>query len=252
MDLNHMLEHHILDQVWFRLPFFNGLLPWSKHLLMMIIASALLVILLPLAVRGKLGVLVKGFVELIVLFIRDEILEPNLGHAGHEYLPYFCTLFFFILACNLLGLLPYGATATGNVAVTAALAFTTFCLIHIAGVREQGLGHYLHSIVPAGVPIWLWPLLYPIELIGFVTKCFALTIRLFANMIAGHIVILALMGLIFIFGAVNPWVGLGVAAPASIVLVLFVMCLELFVAFLQTYIFVFLTAIFVGGAVHPH
>ncbi|MBI4056555.1 MAG: F0F1 ATP synthase subunit A [Elusimicrobia bacterium] len=252
MDLKHVLEHHILDEVWFRLPVFNGLMPWSKHLLMMLIAAAFLVLFLPLAVRGKLGILAKGFVEAIVVFIRDDILEPNLGHVGHAYLGYFCTLFFFILVCNLLGLVPYGATATGNIAVTLALAMTTFFLIHLAGIREHGLVKYLHSIVPAGVPFWLWPLLYPIELIGFATKAFALCIRLFANMIAGHIVILALLGLIFIFGALNPWVGLVVTAPVSILLVLFVMCLELFVAFLQAYIFTFLTAIFVGGAVHSH
>ncbi|MBI4051281.1 MAG: F0F1 ATP synthase subunit A [Elusimicrobia bacterium] len=252
MDMKHMLEHHILDEVWLRLPFLNGLLPWSKHLCMMLLAASLLLIFLPLAARGNLGRTAKGLVEALVLFIRDEILEPNLGHAGRYYLGYFCTLFLFILTCNLLGLIPFGATATGNIAVTLALASTTFFLIHIAGIREQGFSHYLRSIVPAGVPVWLWPLLYPIELIGFITKAFALCIRLFANMIAGHIVILVLFGLIFVFGAVNPWVGLVVTAPASVVLVLFVMCLELFVAFLQAYIFTFLTAIFVGGAVHPH
>ncbi len=252
MDFSHVIEHHILDEVWMRLPIFNGLLPWSKHVLMLGIAAAILMVFLPLAVRGMLGVMAKGFVEAIVLFIRDEILEPNLGHAGHQYLGYFCSLFFFILTCNLLGLIPFGATATGNIAVTMALATTTFCLIHIAGIREQGFGHYMHSIVPSGVPLWLWPLLFPIELIGFVAKAFALCIRLFANMVAGHIVILALMGLIFVVGAANPYIGLGVAAPVAMGMVLFVMCLELFVAFLQAYIFVFLTAIFVGGAVHPH
>ena len=194
----------------------------------------------------------KGFVEAVVIFIRDEVLEPNLGRAGRAYVGYFCTLFFFILFCNLLGLIPFGATATGNIAVTLTLALSTFFLIHIAGIREHGFLAYARGIVPAGVPVWLWPLMYPIELIGFLTKAFALCIRLFANMIAGHIVILALLGLIFIFGAVNPWVGLVVTAPVSVILALFVMCLELFVAFLQAYIFTFLTAIFVGGAVHSH
>ena len=252
MDFIHILEHHLLDTVWLRLPLFNGLLPWSKHALMIAVAWSLLIVLLPLAVRGRLGVIAKGFVEAIVLFVRDDILEPNLGHAGHQYLGYFCTLFFFILTMNLLGLVPFGSTATGNIAVTLAMALTTFCLIHIAGIREQGLGHYLHSIVPAGVPLWLWPIMYPIELLGFGAKCFALTIRLFANMIAGHIVILSFISLIFILGGMNRWVGLFVAAPASMGLVVFVLCLELFVAFLQAFIFTFLTAIFVGGAVHPH
>lgn len=254
MDLKHTLEHHLLDEVWSRLQLAGIDLPISKHVLMMLIAAALLCVALPRIVRARrgLGLLARHAVESVVLFIRDDILRPNLGAEGLSYLPYFCTLFFFILACNLLGLIPFGATATGNIAVTAALALSTFCLIHFAGIREHGLAHYAQSLVPHGVPFWLYPLILPIELLGFVTKAFALCIRLFANMIAGHIVILALLGLIFIFGAVSPAVGLGVTAPFAIVLVLFVSLLELFVAFLQAYVFVFLTAIFVGGAVHPH
>ncbi|MEA3306492.1 MAG: F0F1 ATP synthase subunit A, partial [Elusimicrobiota bacterium] len=110
----------------------------------------------------------------------------------------------------------------------------------------------IKHIVPSGVPVWLFPLLFPIEIIGLITKSFALCIRLFANMIAGHIVILSFMGLIFMFGAINPLLGLGVTAPVSMVMILFVSLLELFVACLQAYIFTFLTAIFVGGAMHPH
>lgn len=254
MDLSHILEHHLLDEVWTRLPAGALSLPISKHVLMMALAAVGLMVFLPLAVRGKRGVglLVRHAVETIVLFIRDEIIRPNLGEEGLPYLPYFCTLFFFILACNLLGMVPFGATATGNIAVTAALALTTFCLIHVAGIRAHGFVHYVQGIVPHGVPVWLMPLLFPIELIGFLTKAFALCIRLFANMIAGHIVILSLFGLIFMLGALSPTVGLTVIAPFSVVLVLFVSLLELFVAFLQAYIFTFLTGIFVGGAVHQH
>lgn len=254
MDLKHILEHHILDEVYARFQLAGIDLPFSKHVLMMLIAAAGLSVALPLIVRARrgFGLLARHAVESVVLFIRDDVLRPNLGEEGRHYLPYFCTLFFFILSCNLLGLVPYGATATGNIAVTGALALTTFCLIHIAGIREHGFARYLGSIVPHGVPLALYPLMFVIEIIGFLTKSFALCIRLFANMIAGHIVILALIGLIFIFGSLSPVLGLGVTAPVALLLALFVSMLELFVAFLQAYIFTFLTSIFVGGAVHPH
>lgn len=254
MDLKVILEHHIVDHIWtwFRLGSLN--LPFSKHVLMMLIAAALLLGVLPLLIRSTSPALApfRSMIEIIVLFLRDEVVGPNLGHKTAAYLPYFSTLFFFILAMNLIGLVPYGSTATGNLAVTGGLAITTFLLINFAGIREQGLFGYIGHIVPKGVPLWLYPLLFPIELIGLVTKSFALCVRLFANMIAGHIVILSFIGLIFMFGAVSPFLGLGVAAPAAVVLILFVLLLELFVAFLQAYIFTFLTAIFTGASMHPH
>ncbi len=220
---------------------------------MMVIASVILLVVFPLIIRSRSKALApfRAMIEVIVLFIRDEIVIPNLGHRGAGYLGYFSTLFFFILVMNLLGLVPYGATATGNLAVTAGLAITTFCLINFAGIREQGLLSYVGHIVPKGVPVWLYPLLFPIEIIGLVTKTFALCIRLFANMIGGHIVILSFISFIFIFGSFGVGIGLGVA-PISVGLVLFTMMLELFVAFLQAYVFVFLTAIFTGAAMHPH
>jgi len=254
-DLKHTLEHHLLDHVYSTIPLGSFQLHLSKHLLMMAIASAMLLIGLPLIVRQTkgFGLLLRHAVESVVLFIRNDLVVPNLGKEGIPYLPFFCTAFFFILACNLLGLVPFGAAATGNFwGVTVPLALITFSLIHIAGIREHGLLHYLKGIVPHGVPLWLYPLVFPIEILGVCIKAFALAIRLALNMMAGHIVILALMGLIFIFGALSPIIGLGVTAPFSIVLVLFVMMLELFVAFLQAYIFTFLSAIFVGGAVHQH
>ncbi|MBU2574817.1 MAG: F0F1 ATP synthase subunit A [Elusimicrobia bacterium] len=254
MDLKTILEHHVVDHVWtwFKLGSLN--LPFSKHALMMLIAAALLSVLFPLIIRSRSPALApfRAMIEMIVLFLRDEVLAPNLGSKTAAYLPYFSTLFFFILAMNLLGMVPYGATATGNLAVTGGLALTTFVLINFAGMREQGLLSYLGHIVPKGVPLWLYPLLFPIELIGLLTKSFALCIRLFANMIAGHIVILSFIGLIFMFGAINPVLGLGVTAPLAVILILFVSLLELFVAFLQAYIFTFLTAIFTGASMHPH
>jgi F-type H+-transporting ATPase subunit a len=190
-------------------------------------------------------------IEIIVLFLRDEIVIPNMGHKGAGYTGYFATLFFFILIMNLIGLVPYGATATGNLAVTAGLALTTLVLINFAGIREQGVIGYVSHIVPKGVPVWLYPLMFPIEVMGMLIKTFALCIRLFANMIAGHIVILVFLSFIFIFGSFGVAVGLGVA-PISVGLVLFTYLLELLVAFLQAYVFVMLTAIFTGAAMHPH
>jgi len=249
MDFKATLEHHILDHVFFRLSFLD--LPISKHLIAMWGASALLLLVGYWIVRGGKGGLLRGAIETIVIYLKDEIVLPNLGEEGWKYLHYFCTLFFFILFCNLLGLIPFSATATGNISVTAALALTTFFMIHATGVAEQGFGHYVRSIVPAGLPLWLIPPMYAVEFIGFLTKCFALSIRLFMNMIAGHIVILAFFALIVIFGAMNPWVGLVVTAPFSVALVLFILMLEIFVSFLQAYIFTFLTALFIGAAVHP-
>jgi F-type H+-transporting ATPase subunit a len=228
-------------------------LPLSKHLLMMGIASLILMIVLPLLIRSTSAALApfRAMVEVLVLFVRDEIVTPNLGTKGAPFTGYFVTLFFFILLLNLLGLVPYGATATGNLAVTGGLALTTFVLINLVGMREQGVFGYFAHLVPKGVPLWLYPILFPIELLGLVTKAFALCIRLFANMLGGHIVILSFISFIFIFGSLGVAVGYAVA-PISVLLVLFMMCLELFVAFLQAYIFVFLTAIFTGMAMHPH
>ncbi|OGR69286.1 MAG: ATP synthase F0 subunit A [Elusimicrobia bacterium GWC2_61_19] len=254
MGLKEILEHHIVDHIWSWAVFGPLKLPISKHLLMMAIASVILLVVFPLIIRSKSRALApfRAMIEIIVLFLRDEVVVPNLGHKGAAYMGYFSTLFFFILLLNLLGLVPYGSTATGNFAVTAGLALTTFALINFAGIKEQGLIGYLSHIVPKGVPGWLYPLLFPIELVGLVTKTFALAIRLFANMIAGHIVILAFISFIFIFGSFGVAVGLLGVAPIAVGLVLFTLLLELFVAFLQAYVFVFLTAIFTGSAMHPH
>jgi len=242
------LEHHLLDHVYLPLLRWGGFsLSVSKHVLMMWIAATLLfMIFLPVAraVRAGRRNTIVNLVEAFVLFIRDEMILPNTGERGRPYVPYFLSVFFFILFMNLLGMVPFGATATGNIAVTAALALSTLGLINVAGIRERGFGRYIQGLVPPGMPAWLLPLLYPIEILGLLTKSFALCIRLFANMIAGHIVILAFLALIFIFKTV--WI-----APVSIAAALGISLLELFVSFLQAYIFTLLSAIFVGGAVHP-
>jgi F-type H+-transporting ATPase subunit a len=248
MNFIEMLEHHLLDHAYTRLPAVLGVsLPISKHLVMMWIASGLAVMLfVPVGIAARSGRrnAVVSLVETFAMFIRDDIVVPNIGEHGRKYVPYFLSLFFFILFCNLLGLVPFGATATGNIAVSGALALTTLAMINISGAREQGFFAYVKNLVPHGLPAWLLPLMFPIEIIGLLTKSFALCIRLFANMIAGHIVILAFLALIFLFGSV--WV-----APASVAAALGMNMLEIFVAFLQAYIFTLLSSIFIGAAVHP-
>lgn len=194
--------------------------------------------------------------EAIVLFVRNEIAIANIGHGGEKFAPYIMTLFFFILYANLLGLLPHGATATGNVAVTGALAITALLTIEISGLMKLGPKGYLRTIFPK-VPGLEGPgavamslFMGPIELLGKLVKPFALTVRLFGNMTAGHFVILSLMGLIFLFGHLGIWSwGIGIMAT---LLVVAIMLLELFVALLQAYVFALLTSVFIGMMQHEH
>jgi F-type H+-transporting ATPase subunit a len=222
----------------------------TKHTVFLWIASALLVLVLTLASR-KRSLVPRGFysaMEAFVSFIREEMAVKNIGkHDADKYVGYLCTVFFFILTTNLLGLLPFSATATGNLAVTAALALTSLAMTLVAGMRGQGVVGYWTHLVPAGVPWWLYPIMVPIELLGLISRPFALCIRLFANMVAGHIVIFFLIGLIFLLEAVAIYV-----APVSVIFATAMYLLELFVAFLQAYIFTLLTALFIGLASHAH
>lgn len=213
----------------------------TRHVVMMFLAAALL-ILMALLIRRKIALVPRGFtsmVESFVLFIRDDIAKTTMGEAGaRRYTPYLCSTFFFILTCNLLGLVPYGSTATSNVSVTAALAFMSFLMIQGAGMRKMGVFGYFKHLVPPGVPWWLAPVMVVVELMGVLAKPFALCIRLFANMVAGHAVILSLIGLIFVMSF---WV-----FPLSVGFGAFMYLLELFVALLQAYIFTMLTSLFIG------
>ena len=222
----------------------------SPLILTMWVAALIAIVTLTFAAHSPSGV-VRGMVEPVVLFVRDDILEPIFGHHTDIYLPYFLTLFFFLLTCNLLGLVPKAAGVTANIAVTASMALCTFGLIQFAGIKEQGLGSYIIHIVPGGVPWWLWPVLFVIEVFGMFAKCISLCIRLFANMLAGHIVSLSFLFLIFIFAQMSKPLGFGVS-PMAVGLALFIYTMDVLVSFLQAYIFTFLTALFVGGAVHPH
>ncbi len=219
----------------------------TKHVVMMWIAAALLLLLL-LAAGRRRALVPRGlynFVELLVQFVRD-IAVSNIGRwDADRFVPYLATAFFFILFMNLLGLVPWMATATSNISVTVALAFFTFVITQYAAIRAQGVGGYLKHLT-GGVPpslAWLWPIMILVEILGLFTKPFALTVRLFANMVAGHFVILALLGLIFSISIL--------VAPVSVALTVAIFLLELFVAFVQAYIFTMLSALFIGaGLVH--
>jgi F-type H+-transporting ATPase subunit a len=195
--------------------------------------------------------------EALYLYLRDDVALANIGHGGERYVPYVVTLFFFILYANLLGLIPGGATATSNIMVTAAMALISLAIVEISGMRALGAKGYLGTIfyVPKGLhPIMqavMVVIMTPVELIGKLAKPFALAVRLFANMTAGHFVILALLGLILTFGSFTKATGLA-AIGGSLSLGLFVMFLEIFVAFLQAYIFTALTAVFIGLIRHAH
>ena len=230
----------------------------SLHVLMLLLALVLLVALLRVGVRrGPDGFLPRGrfasAVEAVVLFVRDDIVAPNLGRElARKWLPFFCTLFFFLLALNLIGLVPGFAAATGNPNFTAAMAAMVFVVFNVAGMVRNGPVGYWLGVVPKGVPLPILFILAPIELFGLVTKSAALAIRLFANMAAGHIVLFSLIALgavvEFLFG--NAALSLGVVQPAAIVFTVAIEGLELFVAFLQAYVFTLLSALFVGAAVH--
>ncbi len=189
----------------------------------------------------------KGFaagVEAMVLYIRNEVILPNVGHHGNGFVPYLLTCFFFILTANLLGLIPYGSTSTGNIAVTGALALMTFLTTELAGMKALG-SHYLSTIfywnkdLPMVMRIAMLIIVSPVELIGKFTKPFALAIRLFANMTAGHIVLLAFIGLIFTFQSYA-------VAAAPVAMAVALSLLELMVAFLQAFIFTLLSSVFIG------
>jgi len=224
----------------------------TRHVVMLWIAALLCILTTLLALRAhnrktREGKAPAGFgngLEALVLYLRNEVVLPNVGPHGNAFVPYLLTLFFFILFANLLGLVPYGATATGNISVTATLAIVTFLVIEGAGMKAQGRA-YINTIVfwphdmSLGMKLPITFILTPIEFFGKLTKPFALAIRLFANMISGHVVLLALISLIFTFAT---WI----LVPIPIALALGISLLELFVAFLQAFIFTLLSSVFIG------
>ena len=230
----------------------------TRHMVYMVLAAVLVaLIFIPsgraLTRRQAQGRPPKGFagaMEAMALWVRQEVVLPNVGPHGEGYAPFLLTVFFFILAMNLLGLLPWGATATSNIAVTAALALMAFVVIEVTGMRSLGFKGYMKTIfyLPPGLPggvggsllkVLLLVVMTPIEIIGKLAKPFALAVRLFANMTSGHVLVLALLGLTFLFQSYLVGIGASLLATG-------VMLLEVFVAFLQAFVFTLLTAVFIG------
>lgn len=278
-DIKEMILHHLADSKEWESPFGVVHLPQfapvhlgpitidfsiTKHVLFMMMAAVLAAFLLIVAARGAKREHANGahrgpkgaanVVEAFILFLRDEVVLPNIGHHGERFVPYVVTLFFFILFCNLLGLLPWGASPTGNISVTAVLAIFTFITVEIAGMRELGARKYAETIfyAPPGlsplmkVPMYI--IMTPVEFLGKLTKPFALAIRLYANMTAGHAVVLSFTGLLVVAGMASQLF----IAPAPVIMAVAIMVLEIFVGFLQAYIFAMLTSVFIGLIRHAH
>ncbi len=230
----------------------------TKHVVFMLMAATVVALLLITAgnasqkqhaTEGRS----RGFagaIEAMALYLRNEVVLPNVGHHGEGFVPFALTLFFFILVCNLFGMLPWGATATGNVSVTATLAVVTAIVVEVAGIRANGLGYlntifYWNKDLPIVMRVLMFFVMTPVEIVGKLSKPFALTIRLFANMTAGHIVLLAIMGLIFSF---KSWL----ITPVPVLMATAISMLELFVAFLQAFIFTLLASVFIGQIREAH
>ena len=262
--LSHVVPHalsHDKSSFWHHV---------TNHMLMYVVAAALLVLVIPVVAR-KNALVPTGFrncLEAVLQFIRNEVARPALGEDTDVFIPFLWTQFLLILTANLLGLLPItelgqaalndpelhiGGAATGDVGITAGLAICAFVLFHVSGVRKMGAGRYAkHALLGHG-PVWLIPLFIPLEIAGALTKPFALAIRLFANMTGGHMVVAVLLG--FAVGGINAAMDHGQFGMLGITAIscagaLAIYMLEIFVAFLQAYIFTFLTALFLGMSLH--
>lgn len=268
---------HVVDHVWNKIDgghWYNTFTLLSNHVIMLLVAAAILILLLPRLARVPRGgdeisgLTPKGgrnALETLCAFLRDFVAKPNLGKHTDRFIPYIWTIFFFILTVNLLGLLPlepitkpimekfdyhhgiYG-TATGNIWTTAALAICTLVMIVANGLRINGFAYVKHFFMgpfPINIVIAF------LEVVGLFAKTFALAVRLFANMMAGHILLAVLLGFIMMAGSVSYAMGFGVAVPVVLGAVA-INLLELFVAFLQAFIFTFLSCVFIGQAVVIH
>jgi len=266
------IMHHVLDERVLKAPWGYVQLPargsWqvgpvdltpTKYVVFLWITGALVLLtVLPAAQAAKrrrekpesAGGKHYNVIEAMVLFFRDQIVMPNVGHGGERYVPFIVTLFFFIAIGNLLGLIPYGAAATTSISVTATLALMSLVVIEYAGMRALGWGYlntlfYWNKDLPLPLRIPMFLILSVVEMLGKLAKPFALAIRLMANMTAGKIVIYSLLGLIFVFGSY--WIAVG-----PVVMTVALTFLKIFVAFLQAYIFALLTSVFIGLISHAH
>jgi F-type H+-transporting ATPase subunit a len=232
----------------------------TKFMVLEVVAALVMVVLfVPLARRVTDGSRPRGrianLLEAFLVFLRDQVARPAIGgHDADKYLPFLWTMFFFVLGCNLLGLLPWLGSPTAALAVTGTLALMTFLVVVGSGMAKMGVigfwkGLVPHMELPWILAIFLLPMIFAIELLGLVIKHGILAIRLLANMVAGHLVLAVLVAFILASNRTLAWYGV---APASVLGSSALMLLELFVAFLQAYIFTFLSALFIGMAVHPH
>jgi F-type H+-transporting ATPase subunit a len=231
----------------------------SNHMFTVTIAMMLLLVAIPLATRSRRPVPkgLRNLVESVCVFLREQLAMPILHGRTDRYIGFVWTVFFFVLSLNLLGMIPIeqavvlltgkeirlGGPATANIWVTGAMAIIAFFMTHISGIREQGLWHYIVNFTPP-VPMWLKPFIYLLEIISSFVKPFTLAIRLFANMIAGHMVLAALLGLILIFKSY----GVAVASVLGVVVLSFI---ELLIAFLQAYVFTLLSTLYIGLSTAP-
>lgn len=267
--LTHVVDHPNLEIPWFRGPtdfyFHEVHLPEvygfqvTRFMVTEVIAAVLVaLVVIPLARHVSRQHVTRGWFlnlfESLLLFIRDDVARPAIGgHGADHFLPYLWTVFFFVLFNNMLGLVPGLASATGNINVTAVLALMTLATVIIAGSREMGavgfwVGIVPHMDVPAIIKPPLWGLMFVIEVAGLLIRHVVLAVRLFANMLAGHIVLAVILGFIAQATGMMTWI----VTPASLFGGVALSLLELFVAFLQAYIFTFLAALFIGSAAHPH
>jgi F-type H+-transporting ATPase subunit a len=265
--LSHVIDHPSIEIPWPTLPSLERTIDLpviagmqiTRFMVMEVVAALLMLVVLIAVVRHIARSYVSrgwfpNLFEAMLLFIRDDVARPAIGgHGADHYLPYLWTVFFFVLFNNLLGLLPGGASATANVNVTGVFAFMTFATVVASGMRQLGPADYWinivpHLDVPALIKPPLWILMFVIEVAGLLIRHIVLAMRLFANMFAGHVVLSVILGFIVAATGYTIWF----VAPLSITGVVLLSLLELFVAFLQAYIFTFLSALFIGSAIHPH
>jgi F-type H+-transporting ATPase subunit a len=256
------LFHHVIDSNhigWFETfeHFGIHLPPWlSKFMLLELVAAGLiLLIYLPIGRKAREGGSPRGLLwntfEVLLVFVRDKIAKPTIGeHDADRFVPFLWTLFLFILFCNLLGMVPGLGSPTGALAVTAVLALFAFVVIHGSAIRKMGFFGYLKSQVPHGMNPFIAYFIAAIEILAHFIKGTVLAVRLFANMFAGHLVLASLLGFITMVKYASVFLSAPVTV-GSVALVVGVSLLELFVAFLQAYVFTFLTSLFVGMALHP-
>jgi F-type H+-transporting ATPase subunit a len=267
--LSHVVDHPTLEFPHIRFPYVweihLGKIPFTdiqvtRFMVTELIAAVLMLLILPMVARhAAREPVTRGWFhnmfEAMILFVRDQVAIPAIGgHGADAFLPYLWTVFFFILFNNLLGMIPGMASATGNINVTGVLALMTLGTVILAGMRELGavgfwVGIVPHMDVPKLMKPPLWGLLFVIEVAGLIIRHLVLAVRLFANMFAGHIVLAVILGFILLARGTSAYVPV---AAASVLGVIALSLLELFVAFLQAYIFTFLSALFIGSAVHPH